>query len=399
MPGEIREAIGRNNTILKYPEPPHTHSLNSVMNKDRTLKNCEIQGTWWQFLTEPHPYEFSLLVIAGIVLEIVVHYYLGISVVYTHFYYIIIVIAGLWYGRKAIWIALFFGGLHVVVTDYITGAISPDALVRAVTFCIVAFVVGTVAEQLRCYHSQLLQQNLNLQELNNNLITTNQKLELSRISFETANRKLNLLSGITRHDIRNQLTGLLGYLELIREQSHDPEILLLVEKEEQAAQNIVRQIEFTKNYEDLGVSAPLWQDVALSVNALKSSRSLGQVTITTKLKGLEIYADPLFEKVHENLIDNSIRHGERVKHITFTWLPYANNAIALVYEDDGIGVHEEDKERIFEKGFGKHTGLGLFLTREILAITGITIKESGTYGKGVRFEILIPQGKYRFPEH
>jgi signal transduction histidine kinase len=369
------------------------------MNDDTIPKNCELKGTWWRFLTEPHPYEFALLIITGLMLELVVHYYLGISVVYTHFYYLVIVIAGLWYGRKAIWIALFFGGLHIAVTDLITGGISPDALVRAVMFCIVAFVVGTVAEQLRCYHDRLIQERMELQALNDNLSTANQQLEMSRIAFETANRKLNLLSGITRHDIRNQLTALIGYLGLIRENIQDPETLVLVEKEERAAENILRQIEFTKNYEKLGVHTPMWQDVAMSVNALRSSRSPGPVTISANLNGLEIFADPLFEKVHENLIDNSIRHGERVRHITFSWLPYANNAIALVYEDDGIGIHEEEKERIFDKGFGRNTGLGLFLTREILAITGITIKESGTYGKGVRFEILIPEGRYRFPEH
>jgi signal transduction histidine kinase len=367
------------------------------MTDDQLPKECKIEGTWWRFLTEPHPYEFTLLVIAGLVLELYVHYYLEISVVYTHFYYLIIVIAGLWYGRRAIWIALFFGILHIAVTDLITNAISPDALVRALMFCLVAFVVGTVAEQLRCYHSRLLVQNQELQQLNTTLLDTNQKLEMSRISFETANRKLNLLSSITRHDIRNQLTGLLGYLGLIRESVQDPAVLALIDKEDRAAQNIARQIEFTKSYEELGVSAPIWQDVAMSINALKSVRSPGPVTITTKLDGIEIYADPLFEKVHENLIDNSIRHGERVRNIRFSYLPYANNAVAVVYEDDGVGIHEEEKEKIFEKGFGKNTGLGLFLTREILAITGIKIKESGTYGKGVRFEMLIPQGRYRFP--
>jgi signal transduction histidine kinase len=53
------------------------------------------------------------------------------------------------------------------------------------------------------------------------------------------------------------------------------------------------------------------------------------------------------------------------------------------------------KEKIFDKGYGKHTGFGLFLAREILAITGITIHETGLYGKGARFEIKVPKGKYR----
>jgi len=51
---------------------------------------------------------------------------------------------------------------------------------------------------------------------------------------------------------------------------------------------------------------------------------------------------------------------------------------------------EDMKERIFRKGVGKNTGLGLFLTREILDITGLSITETGNEGEGARFEIAIP---------
>ncbi|MCX6690353.1 MAG: sensor histidine kinase, partial [Methanoregula sp.] len=54
-----------------------------------------------------------------------------------------------------------------------------------------------------------------------------------------------------------------------------------------------------------------------------------------------------------------------------------------------------DKKKLFTRGFGKHTGLGLFLSREILAITGITITENGVPGKGARFEITVPKGAWR----
>jgi signal transduction histidine kinase len=46
-------------------------------------------------------------------------------------------------------------------------------------------------------------------------------------------------------------------------------------------------------------------------------------------------------------------------------------------------------------GFGKNNGLGLALSREILSITGITIKETGEPGKGARFEMTVPKGMYR----
>ena len=61
-----------------------------------------------------------------------------------------------------------------------------------------------------------------------------------------------------------------------------------------------------------------------------------------------------------------------------------------------MGITDEDKKRLFTRGFRKNTGLGLFLSREILAITGITITENGTTGKGARFEIAVPKGARRF---
>jgi len=45
----------------------------------------------------------------------------------------------------------------------------------------------------------------------------------------------------------------------------------------------------------------------------------------------------------------------------------------MVCEDDGDGVVAEEMEKIFERGFGKNTGLGLALAREIFSITGITL--------------------------
>lgn len=53
---------------------------------------------------------------------------------------------------------------------------------------------------------------------------------------------------------------------------------------------------------------------------------------------------------------------------------------------------------IFEHGFGKHTGLELYLAKEMLAIAEITIKETGVVGSDARFEIRIPNGKYRKPK-
>lgn len=347
-----------------------------------------IGGAWWQSLNTPRPYAFALLILVGIVLEAVVHVWFGIAVVYTHFYYLIIVIAGLWYGRRAVLIAVFFGALHIADTYLVTGMTSPDALIRTCLFVIVALIVGMTKEQSDEYRNQLVTRNRELEEVNS-------QLESSRSAFETANKKLNLLSSITRHDIGNQLLALLGFLGLSRMKTTDPDLLGYIGREEAAALTIQRQIEFTKSYEEIGVRAPQWQDIRELALAMQAGVAKDGITISVGVEGIEVYADPLLGKVFENLVDNSLRHGERVRNITFSTLPYGLDYLAIVYQDDGVGIHEEDKERIFEKGFGKNTGLGLFLSREILSITGIAIKESGTYGSGARFELVVPKGRYR----
>lgn len=351
---------------------------------------CLVKESWWTTIEAVKPYALAFLIAIGLTFELFIHYYLKISIVYTHFYYLIIVIAGLWYGRRAVWAALFFGGLQVLVIWAIAGYVAPDSLLRALMLVIVAFVVGSIVERMYCYQRVL-------EEQNRDLTAVNEELAASHAAFEMANKKLNLLSSITRHDIRNQLMGLMTFLELTRMKVTDPELIGYIGKELTAAQTIERQIEFTKNYEDIGVRAPAWQDVRSLAEQLHSRLPPG-IALDIRIDGLLVYADPLLGKVFENLVDNSLRHGERVSRITISSLQYGLGDIAIVYEDDGVGIHDEDKDRIFERGFGKNTGLGLFLSREILMITGYSMKESGMYGKGVRFEILVPKGKYRFSD-
>jgi len=105
----------------------------------------------------------------------------------------------------------------------------------------------------------------------------------------------------------------------------------------------------------------------------------------------------MLEKVFFNLFDNSLRHGQTVSRIGTSSVE-SEKGLTILFDDDGIGIADEEKERIFERGYGKNTGLGLFLSREILAITGIRISETGVPGKGARFELSVPKGVYRLQE-
>ncbi|WP_321507543.1 PAS domain S-box protein [uncultured Methanoregula sp.] len=214
-----------------------------------------------------------------------------------------------------------------------------------------------------------------------------------------ASRKLNLLSSITRHDIKNQLLALMAYLELSKDSLSDPSAMsVYIEKVERVAETIDRQIEFTKIYQDMGVSVPVWQNVADIVRQAMTALRVKNVQVDIDRTDLDVYADPLFSKVFYNLIDNTLNYGgDNLTRITLSSHESGDGRL-LIFEDDGMGISLEDKTHLFGKGFGKHTGLGLFLSREILSITGIIITETGEPGKGARFEMLIPNGASRFSE-
>ncbi|HZK29637.1 MAG TPA: PAS domain S-box protein [Methanoregula sp.] len=213
-------------------------------------------------------------------------------------------------------------------------------------------------------------------------------------ALQLALKKLNMLSSITRHDIQNQLMAMRAYLGFLKEKITDPGLLGFVGKEETAIEAISRQIEFTQHYENIGVHAPQWQDVCAIIRSSASQLSTDTISLEVTFSGIEVFADPLIGKVFYNLMENSFRHGGNITRITFSF-ERMNGDAKITYRDDGTGIPVDDKEQIFRKGFGKHTGLGLFLTREILSITGITIRENGEPGKGVQFEIVIPHDMHR----
>jgi PAS domain S-box-containing protein len=214
-------------------------------------------------------------------------------------------------------------------------------------------------------------------------------------AIHLANKKLNLMNDITRHDILNTITGIFGLVDMAVASDNRTELAQLLLQIKDVGKVIQRQITFTRDYQGVGVNAPVWQKVREVIARATASFTRPELTIAIDIEDTEVFADPLLEKVFYNLVDNAIRYGERVTVIHFFY-QISDRGLGLICEDNGVGVPDNEKEHIFERGVGKNTGMGLFLTREILLITGITIRETGTPGKGARFEMMIPNGMRRF---
>ena len=210
-----------------------------------------------------------------------------------------------------------------------------------------------------------------------------------------SHKKLNLLNFVTFNDIQNALFTINGYLSLQKELSTDTKMNEYLEKEDATLKRISHSLDFAKNYQDLGIKTPQWHNVNQTFIFAISHLDFSQINRRVNFDDLEIYADPLLERVFFALASNLIIHGKTANQVTISYQETAEG-IQLIFEDNGAGIPDDMKEKIFQRGFGAQKGMGLFLAREILEITGITIRETGIYGNGARFEITVPRGSFRF---
>jgi PAS domain S-box-containing protein len=215
--------------------------------------------------------------------------------------------------------------------------------------------------------------------------------------IQLSNRKLNLLGAVTRHDVLNMLTVLMGNVELAFAIASDERSKKYLSRSKEAALVIQKQMEYTRSYEAMGSKGSDWTNVSKVLRFNMPHLNLGSTKVNMQIGELELFADTMIDKALSNVIENSVLHGEKVKNINIRCQDDGCD-LKLYIEDDGIGIAEEEKEMIFRRGNGKHSGLGLNLTREILGITGMSIREMGVRGEGASLEICVPCGKYRFRE-
>lgn len=308
----------------------------------------------------------------------------GESRVYTHTYYIPIILVAFWYATYTVHAGSILAAAYLVSMYFSPAGVNAEDLARVAALIVIAWFMGFTstmrwtAEKLLKDHQARLERTIK-----------ERTAELTR-----ANEKLNILAGLTRHDLINQLSVLTGWLEIAKESSNPADIAAPIEKACESARVIRWNLEFTHQYEKIGLRKPEWVSASHAWVTGKAGLESPDIVMTERLGGLEIYADAMLDKVFRNLIDNSVRHGGGVKRIGVSYAE-TKAGLRIVYEDDGVGISDEARPRLFEHASGKQKGYGLHMAAKVLEITGMSIKEVGAGSKGARFEIIVPKGGYR----
>ncbi len=216
---------------------------------------------------------------------------------------------------------------------------------------------------------------------------------MTEAALQNAGRQLNTLTGILRTDLSNRLAVLYGHLSVGVMKFDDPAVLSFIDDLNGAADGIRRQLEISRAFRDIGTSPPAWMPVQGTVMRAAAGLPFENVALEVWVERLEVFADPHLGTVFVHLFENALDPATGVSRVVVTY-HLRPEGCAIIVEDDGIGIPEAEKEGLFAQrpeGYGH----GLVLAREILSITGITIRETGTPGEGARFELLVPPEGYR----
>ncbi|MCX6694420.1 MAG: PAS domain-containing sensor histidine kinase [Methanomicrobiales archaeon] len=206
---------------------------------------------------------------------------------------------------------------------------------------------------------------------------------------------LNRLASHARHDTLNKLTVVSGYLEFVKEDITDATTLQMLGKVEDAAQGIRRIMEVTRSYQNYGTVRPKWLNLEEMMAGIRLQTDLSGIPLDYSVHGLELSGDPIIAKVIANLIDNVVRHGRSATKIRIS-THEGEGSLTISCEDDGIGIPDTDKEKVFGRTYAKSNGFSLFISREILTTMDMNIRETGIPGQGARFDLLVPRGKFRW---
>jgi signal transduction histidine kinase len=209
--------------------------------------------------------------------------------------------------------------------------------------------------------------------------------------LETMNEKLCVVGRLSRHDVRNKLSAVVGNTYLAKKKlPANSDVLEYLAGIETAVLQAVRIFDFARAYEMLGAEELVYVGAEKTINeAVSLFSDLHGVKVTNECHGLHLLADSLLRELFYNLIDNSLKYGKKITQIRICY-EKSEDQLRLVYEDDGVGITPDEKLNLFKEGIGKGTGYGLYLTKKMMEVYGWTIQETGQTGQGARFLITVP---------
>lgn len=205
--------------------------------------------------------------------------------------------------------------------------------------------------------------------------------------------ELELLNRIIRHDIRNDMTVMLGWAELLAEDL-DEEHEEHLQKMLTGGEHIIELTEIARDYveavvsngditvEPVSVASILETELSLREESFRDA----EFVLDDSLPDVEVTANEMLNSVFRNLLNNAVQHNDKETPVVDVSARLRDDIVEVRIADNGPGVPDKHKDVIFgkgEKGLGSPgTGIGLYLVQTLV----------DQYGGNVWVEVNDPTG-------
>ncbi|WP_245781362.1 PAS domain S-box protein [Halopelagius inordinatus] len=201
--------------------------------------------------------------------------------------------------------------------------------------------------------------------------------------LEAKNAQLEEFASIVSHDLRNPLSVADGYLELAMEED-DTEHLSKVERAHDRMKGLIDDI-LTLAREGEIVNEPTRVDLRTLIEGCWENVDTEDARLVVDAEGTVVADESRSAQLLENLVRNAVEHGGRTVTVTVGDLPDG-----FYLEDDGSGIPEDVRSKLFQPGFSTKeggTGIGLRVADQIATAHGWDIAATASSTGGARFEI------------
>lgn len=214
------------------------------------------------------------------------------------------------------------------------------------------------------------------------------------------------------HELKNPLTSILGHVEMLETAADVPApAQRSVAFIERGAMRMERVVEDMLTLAEVGDPNNPLVATPVDLGPLVTD-ALDLVSLTVTRKRLALFYDPParpvlalgdvndLDRVCANLVSNAVKYTPEGRAITVT-LDQHGGDVVLTVADEGLGISEQDQERLFEEFFRSNnpeataepgTGLGLTIVHRIVARHGGRIEVESELGKGTTFRVVLPAG-------
>lgn len=250
------------------------------------------------------------------------------------------------------------------------------------------------------------------------LETIGRSLELSEEKYYDAYNRVLFYRDLFTHDMSNIIQNISLYNHLSKKNKNnertvdsamDDEMDEILEQQIISAKRLIKNI---RKLSDIDKETPELDEKSIETfigSAIKNVQDSFQdkeikITIEPFDTSFKVFANDFLYNVFENILNNSISYNEReIIKITIKVSKCKikeEDFIKLEFKDNGIGIEDEFKEKIFQKGYQKHKGdkgmgIGLSLVTKILELYNGKIwvedRIKGEYSQGSNFVVIIPE--------